>query len=102
MCHSIDKGTRIRCLFDLTEEKLEEIKSKMRELVNSNLPIEKCIVKRKEAINYFKQTTNTSVAANYYYTTSNYVTLYKSWFGDNVDCKIIESAIVFWFMDDDY
>lgn len=77
VCHSIDKGTRIRCLFDLTEEKLEEIKSKMRELVNSNLPIEKCIVKRKEAINYFKQTTNTSVAANYYYTTSNYVTLYK-------------------------
>lgn len=77
VCHSIDKGVRIRCLFDLTEEKLEEIKSKMRELVNSNLPIEKCIVKRKEAINYFKQTTNTSVAANYYYTTSNYVTLYK-------------------------
>ena len=32
----------------------------------------------------------------------DYVTLYKSWFGDNVDCKIIESAIVFWFMDDDY
>ena len=29
--------------------------------------IEKCIVKRKEAINYFKQTTNTSVANNYYY-----------------------------------
>lgn len=77
VCHSIDKGTRIRSLFDLTEEKLEEIKSKMRDLVNSNLPIEKCIVKRKEAINYFKQTTNTSVAANYYYTTSNYVTLYK-------------------------
>ena len=32
----------------------------------------------------------------------DYITLYKSWFGDNVDCKIIESAIVFWFMDDDY
>ena len=77
VCHSIDKGVRIRCLFDLTEEKLEEIKNKMIELVNLNLPIKKCIVKRKEAINYFKQTTNTSVANNYYYTTSNYVTLYK-------------------------
>lgn len=50
VCHSIDKGTRIRCLFDLTEEKLEEIKSKMRELVNSNLPIEKCIVKGKRQL----------------------------------------------------
>ena len=77
VCHSIDKGVRIRCLFDLTEEKLEEIKNKMIELVNLNLPIKKCIVKKKEAINYFKQTTNTSVANNYYYTTSNYVTLYK-------------------------
>lgn len=77
VCHSIDKGVRIRCLFDLTKEKLEEIKDKMIELVNLNLPIKKCIVKRKEAINYFKQTTNTSVANNYYYTTSNYVTLYK-------------------------
>ena len=77
VCHSIDKGVRIRCLFDLTEEKLEEINNKMIELVNLNLPIKKCIVKRKEAINYFKQTTNTSVANNYYYTTSNYVTLYK-------------------------
>ena len=77
VCHSIDKGVRIRCLFDLTEEKLEEIKNKMIELVNLNLPIKKCIVKRKEAINYFKQTTNISVANNYYYTTSNYVTLYK-------------------------
>lgn len=77
VCHSIDKGVRIRCLFDLTEEKLEEIKNKMIELVNLNLPIKKCIVKRKEAINYFKQTTNTSVANTYYYTTSNYVTLYK-------------------------
>ena len=77
VCHSIDKGVRIRCLFDLTEEKLEEIKNKMIELVNLNLPIKKCIVKRKEAINYFKHTTNTSVANNYYYTTSNYVTLYK-------------------------
>lgn len=77
VCHSIDKGVRIRCLFDLTEEKLEEINNKMIELVNLNLPIKKCIVKRKEAINYFKQTTNTSVANNYYYTSSNYVTLYK-------------------------
>lgn len=32
----------------------------------------------------------------------DYCSLYKSWFGDNIDSKIIESAIVFWFKDDDY
>lgn len=32
----------------------------------------------------------------------DYGTLYKSWFGDNIDSKIIESAIIFWFRDDDY
>lgn len=31
----------------------------------------------------------------------DYVELFKSWFGDNVDQKIIESAIVFWFKDVD-
>lgn len=30
-----------------------------------------------------------------------YVELFKSWFGDNVDQKIIESAIIFWFKDVD-
>lgn len=27
--------------------------------------------------------------------------MFKSWFGDNVDQKIIESAIIFWFKDVD-
>lgn len=32
----------------------------------------------------------------------DYSTLFKSWFGDNIDSKIIESAITFWFKDEDY
>lgn len=28
--------------------------------------------------------------------------LFKAWFGDGIDQKIIESAIIFWFKDDDY
>lgn len=32
----------------------------------------------------------------------DYCSLFKSWFGDNIDNKIIESAIVFWFKDVDY
>ena len=32
----------------------------------------------------------------------DYCELYKAWFGDNIDTKIIESAISFWFKDSDY
>lgn len=32
----------------------------------------------------------------------NYSELFKKWFGDNADSKIIESAIVFWFKDTNY
>lgn len=28
--------------------------------------------------------------------------LLKAWFGDNIDTKVVESAINFWFKDDDY
>ncbi len=31
----------------------------------------------------------------------DYSNLFKSWFGDRIDHKIIESAIVFWFKDED-
>lgn len=32
----------------------------------------------------------------------DYCELFKAWFGDNVDSKIVESAINFWFKDDDF
>lgn len=32
----------------------------------------------------------------------DYEELFKSWFGGNVESKIIESAIIFWFKDTDY
>ena len=32
----------------------------------------------------------------------DYCILFKSWFGDNIDSKIIESAVIFWFRDDDF
>lgn len=32
----------------------------------------------------------------------DYCTLFKSWFGDNIETKIIESAISYWFKDSDY
>ena len=32
----------------------------------------------------------------------DYCELLKAWFGDNIDTKVIESAVNFWFKDDDY
>lgn len=32
----------------------------------------------------------------------DFAQLYKAWFGDNIDTKIIESAIVFWFKDEEF
>lgn len=32
----------------------------------------------------------------------NYAELFRSWFGDDIEHKIIESAIVYWFKDDDH
>lgn len=32
----------------------------------------------------------------------DYCELLKAWLGDNIDTKIVESAINFWFKDDDY
>ena len=32
----------------------------------------------------------------------DYCELFKSWFSDGIEQKIIESAVIFWFKDDDY
>lgn len=40
------------------------------------------------------------VAINYQY--HSYSCLFKKWFGDDIDCQIIESAIMFWFKDDSH
>lgn len=32
----------------------------------------------------------------------DFAKLYKSWFGDNIDTKVIESAIIFWFKDEEF
>ena len=32
----------------------------------------------------------------------NYATLFKSWFGSDIEPKIIESAIMYWFKDDNF
>lgn len=58
------------------------------------------IVKYKSMIPEYVSVPEMYLALNAQY--HDYCALFKSWFGENIDSKIIESAIVFWFKDPDY
>ena len=64
------------------------------------------IHKAKEIIERYRGILPTSVTPADLYVAINtqyhdYAELFKNWFGDNIDQKIIESAVVFWFKDAD-
>lgn len=64
------------------------------------------IDKAKEICDRYKGFLPSSVKAEDVYVAINaqyhdYACLFKSWFGDRIDSKVIESAIVFWFKDED-
>lgn len=75
--HSIDKGIYIETNFKLTEEKLSEIKEKMKEIINNDMPITNVTIDRFEAIKYFEEIKDTVKAGIMTYNTNNYVTLYR-------------------------
>lgn len=63
--------------------------------------------KAKEIVERYRGILPTSVTPADVYVAINaqyhdYAELFKNWFNDNIDQKIIESAIVFWFKDVDY
>ncbi len=82
-CHSIDKAIKIRTNLKLNYERINKLKDKMREVINSDMPIVKCLVSRKEARNYFKSIEDEAKADTFIYNTNHYVTLYK--LGDMYD-----------------
>lgn len=75
--HSLDKGIYIKTSFKLTEEKLEKIKSLMKEIVKKDLPITKVTIDRLEAKKYFEEVGNQTKADTLRYNTDSYVTLYR-------------------------
>ena len=82
-CHSIDKAIKIRTNLPLNHKRINMLKEKMREVINSGLSIDKCLVKRKEAYDYFMSIGDVSKANTFAYTTNHYVTLYR--LGDMYD-----------------
>ncbi len=75
--HSLDKGIYIETNFDLTEEKVNQIKKEMIRIIASDLDITKLTIDRLEAIKYFKTINDLPKAGVMKYNTNTYVTLYR-------------------------
>lgn len=113
MIRDLDEADRGELMFmlnrgDMSEHKAKEIVSDMWHTSNDKKYIgEKFNMhKAKEVYDKYKQVLedysveDVYIAINAQY--HDYCSLFKLWFGDNIDNKIIESAIKFWFMDVDY
>ena len=75
--HSLDKGVYIQTTFKLTEEKLENIKLVMKEIIKKDIPITKVTIDRIEAKKYFNSIGDETKAGILKYNTNNYITLYR-------------------------
>lgn len=66
-----------------------------------------CIYKAKEVCEKYRGIIPSEVSVFDIYVAINaqyhdYICLYKEWFSEDLEDKVIESAIHFWFMDEDY
>ena len=75
--HSLDKGVYIQTSFKLNEEKLENIKLVMKEIIKKDMPITEVIIDRNEARKYFRDIGDEVKAGILKYNTNNYITLYR-------------------------
>lgn len=75
--HSLDKGIYTRIDLDVTEKIVEDIKAKMKDLVQRNLKIEKITTTRKEAIKYFESINEFEKSEKYKQLPDEVVTLYE-------------------------
>lgn len=75
--HSIDRGIYIETSINLTEEKLEQLDQKMKEIIKNNEPIIKITTPRSEAIAYYEAIGDDSKVGLMKYMTNTFVTLYR-------------------------
>ena len=75
--HSLDKGIYLEPNFELTEAKLNQIKSEMQKIIDRNLSITKLTIDRFEAQRYFESIKDYPKAGVMKYNTNTYVTLYR-------------------------
>ena len=75
--HSLDKGIYIESTFKLNEQKVKDIKEKMKDIIAEDKPIIKMNIDRMEAMKYFEKVGDDAKAGVMKYNTNNYVTLYR-------------------------
>lgn len=75
--YSIDKGIYIKTYKKITKEDLDKVSREMKEIVKRNLPIQKNLVNRLEAIDYYKSTKNYDKVNVLKYSVNTNVNLYR-------------------------
>lgn len=77
LLHSLDKGIYTRINLELNNTMVDEIKSKMHELVKEDIRITKVVTSRKETISYFNSVKEYEKSLSYKQMTGEMVTLYS-------------------------
>lgn len=75
--HSIDKGLYIKSDKKINDLIIEKIKNRMNELINKDIPIEKLLINRKDAINYYEKINEKDKVNILKYNTNTNINLYK-------------------------
>ena len=75
--YSIDKGIYIKTYKKITKEDLDKVSREMKEIVKRNLPIQKNLVNRLEAIDYYKSTKSYDKVNVLKYSVNTNVNLYR-------------------------
>ena len=75
--HSIDKGVYISTDMKINDSKLEKISAKVDELIEKDLPIDKLLINRKEAIKFYEKQKEYDKVSILKYNTNTNVNLYK-------------------------
>ena len=75
--YSIDRGIYIKTYKKITKEDLDKVSREMKEIVKRNLPIQKNLVNRLEAIEYYKSTKSYDKVNVLKYSVNTNVNLYR-------------------------
>ena len=75
--YSIDKGIYIKTYKKITKEDLDKVSREMKKIVKRDLPIQKNLVNRLEAIDYYKSTKNYDKVNVLKYSVNTNVNLYR-------------------------
>ena len=75
--HSIDKGVYISTDIKINDSKLDKIRARVDELINKNMPIDKLLINRKEAIKFYENQKEYDKVSILKYNTNTNINMYK-------------------------